>query len=105
MFHYWPAARDICRQLPTVGETISTFAADGFVIHEHRRVRQMTCCSLQEFAGRTKLRADSALALISDAEFLQGQAALEDAASVQQVPDPVAETIELLVFCAARECR
>jgi len=105
MFHYWPAARDICRQLPTVGETISTFAADGFVIHEHRRVRQMTCGSLQEFAGRTKLRADSALALISDAEFLQGQAALEDAASVQQVPDPVAETIELLVFCAARECR
>jgi SAM-dependent methyltransferase len=98
LFHYWPAARDICRQLPTIAETVSTFAGYAFVLHEHRPVRQITCGSLQEFAERTKLRADTALALISDAEFLVGQSALEEAASVPRVPDPVVETIEMLVF-------
>jgi SAM-dependent methyltransferase len=102
MFQYWPTARDICRQLPTVAETVLTFAACGFVVLEHRRVRQMTCDSLQELAGRTKLRADTALTLISDAEFHQGQRALEEAASVERWPSAVAETIEMLVF-ARRE--
>jgi len=90
--------RDICEQLPTVAETVSAFAADGFVLHEHRRVQQITCDSLQEFAGRTKLRADTALALISDGEFLEGQRAIEKAASVARVPEPVVETIEMPVF-------
>jgi hypothetical protein len=98
LFHYWPAARDICRQLPTIAETVSTFAGYAFFVHEHRRVRQITSGSLQGFAGRTKLRADTALALLSDAEFLEGQSAREEAASVQRVPDPVVETIEMLVF-------
>jgi hypothetical protein len=97
MFHYWPASRGICQQLPTVAETVSAFA-DGFVVHEHRRVQQITCDSLQEFAGRTKLRADTALALISDGEFLEGQRAIEKAASAARVPEPVVETIEMLVF-------
>ena len=98
MFHYWPATRDICQQLPTVAETVSAFAAVGFVVHQHRRVRQITCDSLQEFAGRTKLRADTALALISERDFLQGQRAIEKAASRARVPEPVVETIEMLVF-------
>jgi len=98
MFSYWPAARDICVQLPTIAETVLTFAARGFVLREHRRVRQITCDSLQELARRTKLRADSALALISEAEFQQGQRALEEAALAERVPSPVAETIEMLVF-------
>jgi ubiquinone/menaquinone biosynthesis C-methylase UbiE len=98
MFHYWPAAQDICRQLPTVAETVLTFTTYGFVVREHRRVRQTTCDSLQEFAGRTKLRADTALALISDAEFQEGQRALEKAASLERVHDPVVETIEMVAF-------
>lgn len=98
MFHYWPATRDICQQRPTVAETVSAFAADGGVVHEHRRVQQMTCDSLQEFAGRTKLRADTALALIADGDFLEGQSAIEKAASVARLPAPVVETIEMLVF-------
>ena len=103
LFHYWPAARDICQQLPTIAETVSDFAGHAFVVHERRRVRQITCGSLQEFAGRTKLRADTALALISDVEFLRGQTALEEAAAVERVPEPVVETIELLVFAPLRE--
>jgi hypothetical protein len=35
---------------------------------------------------------------MSEAEFLEGQSALEQAATVERVPDPVVETIEMLVF-------
>ena len=100
LFHYWPAARDICRQLPTVVETVSTFNAVGFVLREHHRVRQKTCNTLQEFASRTRLRADTALALIPDADFWQGQRALEKAAFRERKCDAVVETIEMIVFCS-----
>ena len=54
--------------------------------------------SLRAFARRTRLRADSALAVISDAEFQEGQDAIELAAAHEQLSEPVIETIELLVF-------
>jgi len=98
LFRYWPAARDICQQLPTIRQTVAVFEAHGFVLTEHRRVRQTTCASLREFAARTRLRADTALALMSDADFREGQAAIEMAAAQEHVPDPVIEVIELLVF-------
>ena len=89
--------RQICQQLPTVQQTVRVFEANGFTFAEHRRVQQMTCASLSEFAARTQARADSALALISDAEFQEGQEAIE-AAAHGQLPAPVIETIELLMF-------
>jgi ubiquinone/menaquinone biosynthesis C-methylase UbiE len=98
LFRFWPAARDICLQLPTVPETVAAFAARGFVLEEHRRVDQTTAASLREFAERTRFRADTALALIADSEFREGQAAIEAAAAEESVPGPVVEGIELLVF-------
>jgi hypothetical protein len=44
------------------------------------------------------LRADTALALISDAEYQEGQAAIERAAVNERLTTPVIEVIELLVF-------
>ena len=44
------------------------------------------------------MRADSALALISDAEFRLGQSAIEQAALDERAPSPVIEVIELLRF-------
>jgi hypothetical protein len=44
------------------------------------------------------VRADTALALISDSDFWKGQDALEMAAAQELVSDPVIEVIELLVF-------
>jgi ubiquinone/menaquinone biosynthesis C-methylase UbiE len=105
LFHYWPATRDVCRQLPTIGYTIRIFEECGFTFASHRRVSQTTCGSLGEFAARTRLRADTALALISDVEFEDGQAALEQAASRQHGEVPVIETIELLVFRGSTETR
>jgi ubiquinone/menaquinone biosynthesis C-methylase UbiE len=98
LFRFWPAAREICRQLPTIQHTIAVFVANGFIFAEHRRVDQATAVSLHEFAERTRFRADSSLVLISDSEFLEGQAAIEMAAANEKVPDPVIERIDLLVF-------
>jgi SAM-dependent methyltransferase len=98
LFQFWPTARAICAQLPTISETRLVFEASGFQLTEHRRVQQETSASLSEFAKRTQSRADTALILISDSEFQEGQAAIEAATAVERVPVPVTEVIELLVF-------
>jgi ubiquinone/menaquinone biosynthesis C-methylase UbiE len=73
LFQYWPATQTICQQLPTIQQTVRVFEANRFALAEHRRVQQVTATSLGEFAKRTQLRADTALALISDSEFREGQ--------------------------------
>jgi ubiquinone/menaquinone biosynthesis C-methylase UbiE len=98
LFRFWPAAQVICEQLPTIQQTVAVFEGSGFVFTERRRVDQTTADSLREFAQRTRFRADTALALISDEAFRDGQAAIEMAASLEHPPNPVVEGIELLVF-------
>jgi hypothetical protein len=98
LYRYWPGTRTICQQLPTIRETVAVFEANGFAQIEHRRVEQATCGNLREFADRTKLRADSALALISDADFWLGQSAIEQAAIDEPMSSSVVEVIELLLF-------
>jgi ubiquinone/menaquinone biosynthesis C-methylase UbiE len=101
LFRYWPATREICQQLPTIRDTVLVLEANGFVLTEHRRVEQKTCSGLREFAERTQLRADSALALISDSDFRKGLSALGQAAAHERIALPVMEVIELLVFQSA----
>jgi ubiquinone/menaquinone biosynthesis C-methylase UbiE len=98
LFQFWPAARSICEQLPTVGETVRVFETCGFSLQDHRRIEQETAADLGEFAQRTRSRADSALMLIPDSEFDEGQTAIERAAAAESLPVPVVELIELLVF-------
>jgi ubiquinone/menaquinone biosynthesis C-methylase UbiE len=98
LFQFWPAARAICAELPTTDEIIRVFEANGFMPVEDRRVRQETAASLSEFATRTRSRADSALTLISDAEFDDGQSAIEASARAEREPTSVVEVVELLVF-------
>jgi ubiquinone/menaquinone biosynthesis C-methylase UbiE len=97
-FRFWPSTREICQQLPTIRRTVDVLETNGFAFAEHRRVRQVTATSLSEFAKRTQLRADTALALISDSEFREGQMAIEKSGALETRPEPVIETIELLVF-------
>jgi ubiquinone/menaquinone biosynthesis C-methylase UbiE len=98
LFQFWPATRAICAQLPTINQTVGVFEANGFTLVEHRCIQQETAGSLGEFATRTRARADSALMLISDSEFEEGQMAIEAAASAECEPKPVVEVIELLAF-------
>jgi ubiquinone/menaquinone biosynthesis C-methylase UbiE len=98
LFRFWPATRAICEQLPTLRDTIGVFETHQFTLVEHRRIQQETAASLSAFATRTQSRADSALMLVSDSEFDEGQTAIEAAAAVERGPVPVVEVIELLVF-------
>jgi ubiquinone/menaquinone biosynthesis C-methylase UbiE len=98
LFQFWPATRAICAQLPTTYETVDELEGNGFALVKHRRIQQETAASLSEFATRTRSRADSALTLISDAEFEEGQRAIEAVAGAEREPIPVIEGIELLAF-------
>jgi ubiquinone/menaquinone biosynthesis C-methylase UbiE len=100
LFHFFPGTRRVCQDLPTTKQATAAFEAEGFTLEADRSIQQKTCGSLREFAERTRLRADTALVLISDEEFAQGLAALEEAGTRESKPAPVVETLELLVFRA-----
>ena len=96
---FFPGTRLIMSQFPTTGQVEATFRSAGFSLVEQRRVPQRNCNNLAELAERTRLRADSTLSLLSDAEFERCQAALERAAR-EEPPTPVIEIIDLLVLQA-----
>jgi SAM-dependent methyltransferase len=102
LFRFFPGARRICEDLPTADEAIAVFEAQGFALVADQQVQQRTCGTLGEFAERSRKRADTSLALISDQEFEQGLVALERAAREESQPTPVLETLDLLVFQRAR---
>jgi ubiquinone/menaquinone biosynthesis C-methylase UbiE len=94
---FFPGARSIMMQFPTTDQVQGVFRTAGFLIEEQRRVPQRSCSNLAELAERTRLRADSTLSLLRDAEFEQCQANLERAAR-EEPAAPVIETLDLLIF-------
>jgi ubiquinone/menaquinone biosynthesis C-methylase UbiE len=98
LFRFFPRAQEVAAQFPTLEQIAGYFARAGFAVESLRRVQQETCRSLREFAGRTRLRADSTLALLSDCEFERCQRALESAAEREAQPTPVVETLDFLVL-------
>jgi SAM-dependent methyltransferase len=99
LLRFFPGTRRIMAQFPALEEVMAGFRLAGFSVEDLRRVPQKTCENLAEFAARTRLRADSTLSLLPDAEFQRCQAALERAAG-EEPPTPVIEGIELLVLRA-----
>ncbi|MEK6322980.1 MAG: class I SAM-dependent methyltransferase [Acidobacteriota bacterium] len=100
-FRFFPGARRIAGQFPTLSQVTASFQTAGFSIESLQRVQQKTCDSLGELAERTRLRADSTLLLLPDSEFEHCQAALEQAASSEDGRSPVIETLDLLVLRVA----
>jgi ubiquinone/menaquinone biosynthesis C-methylase UbiE len=98
MFDHFPEAKAVCEQFPTMEETVQTFTESGFEFETIERVVQQTCLSLKELAERTRLRADTTIALMRDEQFSARQAALEAAAAREKEPTPVVETLDLLVL-------
>jgi SAM-dependent methyltransferase len=98
LFRFFPRARDLCTDLPTVEAVVAFFADAGMTLEEDRLVRQQTCGSLREFLDRSRHRADSSLDLMSDAEFHAGLHRLEEAVLVETTPVPVVEALTLLAF-------
>jgi SAM-dependent methyltransferase len=98
LLQFFPGIGEIFSGLPSVPATIAAFGRHGFVLEAQRRVEQQTCASLRELADRTRLRADTSLALLSDSEFESCQATLDMAAAHETRPTPVLEALQLLVF-------
>jgi len=98
LFAHFPEAKAICEQFPTMEETVETFAGAGFRLETVARVAQQTCASLKELAVRSRLRADTTLALMTDEDFAMRQAALERIAADETEPSPVVDTLDLLVL-------
>ena len=94
---FFPGARSIMLQFPTTEQVQEVFRTAGFSVEEQRRVPQRSCNNLAELAERTRLRADSTLSLLTDAEFERCQAALDRAAH-EEPPAPVIETLDLLIL-------
>jgi len=101
LFRYFPEAKRVADQFPSIDDVVHTFANVGFTRSAEHRVTQQTSPSLREFAARTRTRADTTLTLLADAEFQRGQAALERAAAAEVVPTPVLDTLDLLVLQAS----
>lgn len=98
LFDYFPEAKIICEQFPSLEETVRTFSDAGFAFGIVERVVQQACSGLKELADRTRLRADTTLALMADEQFAARQAALDQAAADETTATPVLETLDLLVL-------
>jgi ubiquinone/menaquinone biosynthesis C-methylase UbiE len=98
LFRFFPGAQRVAARFPTLGRVIAAFGDAGFVPETLRRIQQKTCDGLRQLADRTRLRADSTLALLSDAEFRRCQSTLEHAAQREAEPVPVVETLDFLVL-------
>jgi ubiquinone/menaquinone biosynthesis C-methylase UbiE len=97
-FRFFPGARRITSQLPTLRDVIATFRQAGFAISGFQSIPQQTCASLRELAERTRQRADSTLRMLSDAEYEASQCALEKAAAEERYPESVIEAIDVLIM-------
>jgi ubiquinone/menaquinone biosynthesis C-methylase UbiE len=102
LFTFWPTARAILARAPTVQATLATFEAAGFRLHRLEQVCDQSAASLKEAYARARVRADSLLRLLPDAEFFKGLEALERAAAAETTPTPVIRRLDLLVLQAPR---
>lgn len=96
---WFPEARPAALQRwPTVATVVETFAAVGFSLIEVRRVREATAPHLGAYARRVRVRVDSTLAAIPDAEFERGIRAMERAAAGGTQVEPIVTGLDLLVL-------
>jgi ubiquinone/menaquinone biosynthesis C-methylase UbiE len=102
LFTFWPAARAILAGAPTVQATIATFTDAGFTLQRLEQICDQSAASLKEAYDRARVRADSLLRLLPDADFIQGLEALERAAAAETTPTPVIRRLDLLALQAPR---
>jgi SAM-dependent methyltransferase len=94
---YFPAAfhPDTTALLPAVA---AGFAAAGLRQVAHRQVVQKLADNPEQFVARTRTRSLSNLARLPDAAFADGMRRLDDDARSGRLPEPLAETLDLVVF-------
>ena len=95
LYRFFPSAQQVIDSWPTMPEVIEAFEDAGFTSFRNEKVEQLLAYNLAEMVPRIRMRADTTLELISDDEFNQGLAKLEEAANHEH--GPVTDPIDLLV--------
>ncbi len=95
LYRFFPGSQRVVDSMPTIAEAIDAFEAAGFGSFRRETVEQLLANSLADMVPRIRLRADTALELITDDEFAKGLAELERAAATETAP--VYDRLDLLV--------
>jgi hypothetical protein len=98
LFRFFPAGRRVLDAYPSVEQTAAAFATAGFAVESLRDVPQISAPNLVTFLESARLRADTVLRGISDADFAAGLAALEATIAAGDGSDPVVDRLDLLVL-------
>jgi len=98
MFRFFPEGEEVLNQFPTVEDVVADFEAAKFAYQGLERVTRQSCASLKELEERVATRADTTLTLISDEAYQRGLAALRRAAEAEVEPQPVIDSLDMLVF-------
>ena len=98
LFRYFREALRIIDDFPLAQQIIADFEPAGLRHETTEAVSYVTAPDLRFAAERTRLRADTTLQLISDAEFARGQARLDAAAEAETDPQPIVTEVDLIVF-------
>jgi SAM-dependent methyltransferase len=98
LFRHFPAAAAVAATWPTVEDVVATFAGAGFANNQLIRVHENRWRDLQPFRewAIAMRHTDSVLVPISDAQFAQGLAHLDQAIAEGQRPQPMG--VDLLVL-------
>lgn len=99
LFHFFPPARRVVDTFPSVDKTVAVFERAGFAYRALESVPQVSAPNLVEACERVRLRADTTLKGLTDAEFAAGLARVEQAARADP-SSPVVDSLDLLVFAA-----
>ncbi len=96
---FFPAAIAIAEsQFPSLQEVTGAFARAGLRLSSHEKFRQTSAATALELVERTRFRAHSPLEVLPDEEFERGLARLTEAADKHELPEPIVEELDLMVF-------
>jgi SAM-dependent methyltransferase len=96
LYRFFPGSRRVVDSWPTMPEVIYAFEGAGFGSFHSEKVDQLLAGSLADMVPRTRLRADTALELITDEEFDRGITELGEAAKREH--GPVHMSVDLLAI-------
>ena len=98
-YDYFPRGKELDSDaLPSVESVERAFSANGFEELAFETVLQTTDESFRDYYERIKLRALSTFERITEEEFQEGVARMQEDVVQKQEPSPVKEEIDLLVL-------
>ena len=96
---FFPRARSLMmKDLASVAAIEATFAGAGLESTHHEVVSSEVAESWSAFAEKISHRADSFLVSLTDAEFAEGLAALQEYARTALSNEPVVEPVDFFAF-------